>query len=390
MMQKTIHLKPIAAVIVIIAIITGLNGCASPPTKPAMKTKAKSGETLKFTRNSALQEDFSSRTQQPSRSSAHGDELLKAGYVEIGHLYVKHTKKECYERENCVTIYQGKDQPTTALLKAAAYHGADLVVIKKNNVPTKKMSFKRGKCLEEGLKQTPMKVPIVDYRGRVIGLEDGPTVSSKYCIKFEQIPGKAYITESFASLWRREPEFAGAQLALAHAKPVDQGLLTAASKGELTNTKMLLSQGANPNFTDRNRTTPLHEAAKQGHTTVAKLLIAKGAKVNSKDKWGRTPLHRASFHGHAAVAEFLITAGADVNAKDKNGDTPLHEVASAQLPHVGRMKAIERFTVLAELLMANGANTNAKNNIGRTPRGEAVINDKRELDELLKRYGGKK
>ena len=44
---------------------------------------------------------------------------------------------------------------------------------------------------------------------------------------------------------------------------------------------------------------------------------------------------------------------------------------------------------VAELLIAKGADVNAKNAIDETPLDLAIENDKTELADLLRKYGGK-
>jgi ankyrin repeat protein len=51
---------------------------------------------------------------------------------------------------------------------------------------------------------------------------------------------------------------------------------------------------------------PLHDAAQKGDLTQVKQLITEGANVNAKDKNGITPLHSAAVGDHMAVAELLF------------------------------------------------------------------------------------
>jgi ankyrin repeat protein len=67
----------------------------------------------------------------------------------------------------------------------------------------------------------------------------------------------------------------------------------------------------------------LHTAAILGHRDLAERLLASGADVNFRDNVRGTPLHWAALYGHRDVVELLLAHGADVNARTDNGLTPL-------------------------------------------------------------------
>ncbi len=106
--------------------------------------------------------------------------------------------------------------------------------------------------------------------------------------------------------------------------------------------EFVIEQGANVNhpMPDTGET-PLHSAlCKTEHTVfnpVLKVLLANGANPNFTTKAGvetdsfmrdcrtkgETPLHRAAAFGDAEAIQMLLDAGADKEAKDAFGDTPL-------------------------------------------------------------------
>ena len=47
--------------------------------------------------------------------------------------------------------------------------------------------------------------------------------------------------------------------------------------------------------------------------------------MNAEAGGGWTPLQVAAYQGHKEIAKLFIANGADVNAKDDDGDTPLDE-----------------------------------------------------------------
>jgi len=68
----------------------------------------------------------------------------------------------------------------------------------------------------------------------------------------------------------------------------------------------------------------LWKAAMNGNIKAVKQHLAAGTDVDTRDDvHGWTPLHWAAIDGHKEVAELLIAKGADVNAKSGSGDTPL-------------------------------------------------------------------
>jgi ankyrin repeat protein len=68
----------------------------------------------------------------------------------------------------------------------------------------------------------------------------------------------------------------------------------------------------------------IHDDAFGGNIEAVKQHLAAGVDVNAKSNGGgRTPLHYAAWRGDNEIVELLITKGADVNAKDSSGATPL-------------------------------------------------------------------
>jgi hypothetical protein len=136
---------------------------------------------------------------------------------------------------------------------------------------------------------------------------------------------------------------------------LNEGLIEAASRGDLEKVKRLLNEGADVNAKNKYGQTPLHWAATWGHLDIVKLLVDRGADINAKDEDGETPLHWAAANDHLDVVEFLLDRGADVNAKSGYGQTPLHWAAT-----YSRLDIVK-------LLLDRGADVNAKNGDGKTP-----------------------
>ena len=98
--------------------------------------------------------------------------------------------------------------------------------------------------------------------------------------------------------------------------------------------------------------------------------------VNATNVGGDTPLNSAAGNGHKEIVELLISKGADVNAKNAV-NKPLH------------MAAERGHKEIVELLIAEGADVNAKVIFGQTLLDTAIINNRSELANLLRKHGGK-
>lgn len=151
-----------------------------------------------------------------------------------------------------------------------------------------------------------------------------------------------------------------------------------AQSGKFEIAKLLIQKGADVNVRDNNGYTPMHWAAEQQNLKFVQLLTENGADVMPKNKYGSTPLHSVvstSWFGAFPVAKFLIDKGADVNAKTNNGITPLHN------------STIGPNLEAARLLIRKGADVNAKDKNGETPLHKAAQHGRLEVTRLLIRQG---
>jgi len=137
----------------------------------------------------------------------------------------------------------------------------------------------------------------------------------------------------------------------------NKSFFEAVKKGDIEQVRLLIAQGADLNWKDKDGSTPLHEAAGDGWIDVVRLLLEKGANVKATDATGQTPLHRASRWGSRDICAWFLAKGASVKATDSLGNTPLHAA-------LGRQEVNRR---LFEFLLAKGADVNARNEQGETP-----------------------
>lgn len=99
-------------------------------------------------------------------------------------------------------------------------------------------------------------------------------------------------------------------------------LIAATLAGDLSTVQSLLDRGTEPNLTYHSNTA-LTYAARDGLTDIARLLLDQGADVNWIDREGVTPLILAAFKNHLELAQLLLNQGADLTVKDQWGRTAL-------------------------------------------------------------------
>ena len=104
----------------------------------------------------------------------------------------------------------------------------------------------------------------------------------------------------------------------------DELLHDASTVGDAESIALLLSHGADANFTTGRQGTPcLHTAAFNGHARAMELLLHAGAKVDAAEARGCTALHVAAQAGHEAAVSCLLAWHAEPLATCALGTTPL-------------------------------------------------------------------
>ncbi|XP_069813575.1 transient receptor potential cation channel subfamily A member 1 isoform X2 [Dendropsophus ebraccatus] len=113
------------------------------------------------------------------------------------------------------------------------------------------------------------------------------------------------------------------------------------------------------NFTDNEKSSPLHVAVQNGRLEIVKACISYGAKIDLKQIDNATPLHFAATQGATEIVKFMIASYTGENnildLPDGNNETPLHK--SCLFDHVE----------LADYLLSMGANIDSVDNESRTP-----------------------
>lgn len=95
-------------------------------------------------------------------------------------------------------------------------------------------------------------------------------------------------------------------------KQIDEQLLLAAFRGDLSEVNACLEKGANVNARDQYGYSALNEAAREGHLEVVKRLVEAGADIENTGGADITPLMSAAFAGQFDIVEFLLAKGAEV------------------------------------------------------------------------------
>lgn len=161
---------------------------------------------------------------------------------------------------------------------------------------------------------------------------------------------------------------------------VNDDLLAAVEKGDLSEVRKLLNSGADVNAKRKDYgSSALIVAATVGHVDIVKLLLEKGADVNAKDGGekgrGNSALTQASISNHVEIVKILLDKGADVNSSNKFGDTAIMGAAAA-----GNADVIK-------VLLTKKVHINAKNNYGWSALMMAQKKGHTAIVNMLKQAG---
>jgi len=157
-------------------------------------------------------------------------------------------------------------------------------------------------------------------------------------------------------------------------------MLLAAEHGNLPAIRAILQSGVDVNRTHGIwKRTGLHVAARYDQVDAVKLLLEAGADPNIRDENGeqrdtallRHLINNHEFGDNPLLVRALIQAGADVKIMDKKLNTPLHFTDSE---------------ACALVLIDAGADIDAINKHGQSPLRNAIIDNRRAVERLLRRF----
>ncbi|GAB6033378.1 hypothetical protein CHUAL_013141 [Chamberlinius hualienensis] len=99
-------------------------------------------------------------------------------------------------------------------------------------------------------------------------------------------------------------------------------MLESAARGDVDEVQQLLMMGVDPDSTNEDGLTALHQCCIDNNEEMMKLLIEFGANVNAEDSERWTPLHAAATCGHLSLVKYLISKGANLLAVNADGNMP--------------------------------------------------------------------
>ncbi len=91
------------------------------------------------------------------------------------------------------------------------------------------------------------------------------------------------------------------------------------ARRDITWTRWLLQEGANPNVADNRGRTPLIAASEIGFLEAIEVLVRRGARVDVANQAGETPLIAAIHSRNVELIEVLLEAGANPDLTDNTG-----------------------------------------------------------------------
>jgi len=161
--------------------------------------------------------------------------------------------------------------------------------------------------------------------------------------------------------------------------PKDSLLTLACKKDDIDTAKVLLENGADPDFTitEGTYTFPLLQALKNDNIDLISLLIENGADINKEDKIHRSLIDNAFLMGcNLDFIKYLINNGAEINRKGR--EPSLIQAVK------GRNLEVVKF-----LVENMNCDVNAKNKGGETALDWANIIHESEIEEYLLKHVAK-
>ena len=246
---------------------------------------------------------LSSRSKTP-RMVTSAAAIPRSGYVRLGTIYVEYVDKTCFRGRPCHQKSPG-GTPTQRLLREAAEHGGDVVVMGANNIKTSGYATMNGACISW---KTITEYYSVCRRRSPSGWCSYSTTESRtrqVCTAHVKIPGTKYYTYSRATIWRHDPKFVT-------RVRYDGMFYNALRNGRVGTVRDLLARGIPANQPDLKGRYPIVTAANANQTAVVRVLLDKGADPAAENS---RALVAATRHDNAGMVRILLAKGADPNAR---------------------------------------------------------------------------
>ncbi|CAK9297990.1 unnamed protein product [Gordionus sp. m RMFG-2023] len=140
-------------------------------------------------------------------------------------------------------------------------------------------------------------------------------------------------------------------------------LLEAASRNDLDEVRELLESGIDPNVSNADGLTALHQCCIDDYYQMVELLLLHGADINACDTELWTPIHAAATCGHANLIKLFADRGANLLALNADGNMP-YDMCEEEL-------ALD----ILETEMSNKGITQEDIDIARTFPEKLMLND---------------
>ncbi|XP_076272280.1 palmitoyltransferase ZDHHC13-like [Rhynchophorus ferrugineus] len=138
--------------------------------------------------------------------------------------------------------------------------------------------------------------------------------------------------------------------------------LTAVHTGDESLLRYCLTNGASPNFRNKEHLTALHIAATKGDLAIGALLLEqKSTRIDAEDDMGDTPLLNAISNIHLKFVILLLKNRANPNVRNHFDKTGLHIAVSAGVEHI------------VTVLLHYKADPNVVDTYGNTPLSLSLI-----------------
>ena len=154
----------------------------------------------------------------------------------------------------------------------------------------------------------------------------------------------------------------------------DESLLEASENGKETAVDFLLDIGANVNYGNDDKTTPVMISSEAGYRRIVEMLLENGADSNLQNEKGWTALIGASGNGHDEIVDLLLKSNANPNLQMGGGWTALMGACRRGQYHISKQ------------LLVHGADPNIQTKKGWSALMAASKNGYLEIVELLLQY----
>ena len=192
---------------------------------------------------------------------------------------------------------------------------------------------------------------------------------------------------------------------------LNYSLLEVAADGNVDSLISILKLDPKIDFRDVNNGTALFYATQNNHIDIVKILVFNGANPNYGTDDGFTPLMTACYNGYFDMAEYLAHAGASIDMRDEYWATAIHYAVAMNNYYIVDMllyyganahlltyeknstlliASLNGDTAITRLLLEKDVDIDTENKMGYSPLSVAVQNNDSLMFDFLMEHGAKK